>query len=123
MEDSPAGPTPLCAQLNAVVESIMSIADILKANGQKVRHPIVIVCTVQPRLNRGSVGIVAEYSAGRHRFPFIFLRAVPHKVCSLLSTAVVCQVTVMIATDGESSDGNVADALRPLTNVSAILRC
>jgi hypothetical protein len=28
----------------------------------------------------------------------------------------------MIATDGESSDGNVADALRPLTNVSTILR-
>jgi hypothetical protein len=44
------------------------------------------------------------------------------KVCLLLSTAVVYQVTVMIATDGESSDGNVADALRPLTNVSAILR-
>lgn len=61
MEDSPAGPTPLCTQLNAVVESILSIADVLKANSQKV--------------------------------------------------------TVMIATDGESSDGNVADALRPLTNV------
>jgi hypothetical protein len=26
----------------------------------------------------------------------------------------------MIATDGESSDGNVADALRPLTNVRPI---
>lgn len=62
MEDSPAGPTPLCAQLNAVVESIISIAEVLRANSQKV--------------------------------------------------------TVMIATDGESSDGNVADALRPLTNVS-----
>lgn len=61
MEDSPAGPTPLCTQINAVVESILSIADVLKANGQKA--------------------------------------------------------TVMIATDGESSDGNVADALRPLTNV------
>lgn len=65
MEDSPAGPTPLCTQLNAVVESILSIVDVLKANGQKV--------------------------------------------------------TVMIATDGESSDGNVADALRPLTNVSLSL--
>jgi hypothetical protein len=62
MEDSPAGPTPLCNQINAVVESILSIQDVLKANNQKV--------------------------------------------------------TVMIATDGESSDGNVADALRPLTNVS-----
>lgn len=67
MEDSPAGPTPLCTQLNAVVESIISIADVLKANSQKV--------------------------------------------------------TVMIATDGESSDGNVADALRPLTNVSVITLC
>jgi hypothetical protein len=65
MEDSPAGPTPLCTQLNAVVESILSVADVLKANNQKV--------------------------------------------------------TVMIATDGESSDGNVADALRPLTNVRAWL--
>lgn len=62
MQDSPAGPTPLCTQINAVVESIKSIVDVLRANNQKV--------------------------------------------------------TVMIATDGESSDGNVADALRPLTNVS-----
>lgn len=62
MSDSPAGPTPLCNHINAVVESIQSIADVLRANNQKV--------------------------------------------------------TVMIATDGESSDGNVADALRPLTNVS-----
>lgn len=29
------------------------------------------------------------------------------------------KITVMIATDGESSDGNVADALRPLENVRA----
>jgi hypothetical protein len=57
MEDSPAGPTPLCAQLNAVVESIMSIADILKANGQKVRHAIVIVCTEQPGYTVGLWGL------------------------------------------------------------------
>ena len=64
MGDSPAGPTPLCSQINSVVEAISSIQDVLRANNQKV--------------------------------------------------------TVMIATDGESSDGNVADALRPLTNVSAV---
>ena len=65
MSDSPAGPTPLCNHINAVVRSIQSIADVLRANNQKV--------------------------------------------------------TVMIATDGESSDGNVADALRPLTNVRKTL--
>lgn len=65
MSDSPAGPTPLCNHINAVVRSIQSIADVLRANNQKV--------------------------------------------------------TVMIATDGESSDGNVADALRPLTNMPVLV--
>mmetsp|Transcript_3720 Transcript_3720/g.6156 ORF Transcript_3720/g.6156 Transcript_3720/m.6156 type:complete len:293 (+) Transcript_3720:431-1309(+) len=65
MEESPAGQTPLCAQINAVVKSILSVVDVLRANNQKV--------------------------------------------------------TVMIATDGESSDGNVADALRPLTNLPVLV--
>lgn len=30
------------------------------------------------------------------------------------------KAVVMIATDGESSDGNVAEALRPLTNVRCV---
>ena len=33
------------------------------------------------------------------------------------------KAAVIIASDGESSDGNVADALRPLTNVSAGATC
>ncbi len=61
LAESPAGPTPLCAQIQSVVAAVGSIADELRANGQKA--------------------------------------------------------AVIIATDGESSDGNVADALRPLTNV------
>mmetsp|Transcript_31471 Transcript_31471/g.53094 ORF Transcript_31471/g.53094 Transcript_31471/m.53094 type:complete len:275 (+) Transcript_31471:499-1323(+) len=65
MEDTPAGTTPLCAQINAVVQSISSIAEALRKNNQKV--------------------------------------------------------TVMIATDGESSDGNVADALRPLTDLPVLV--
>lgn len=65
LAESPAGPTPLCTHIASVVEAITSIADELRANGQKA--------------------------------------------------------AVIIATDGESSDGNVADALRPLTNVSHLL--
>lgn len=65
MAESPAGQTPLCEQIRAVVASIQSIATELRAGNQKV--------------------------------------------------------AVIIASDGESSDGNVADALRPLTNVST--RC
>lgn len=61
MAESPAGPTPLCMHIEAVVQSIQSVERELRANGQKA--------------------------------------------------------VVVIATDGESSDGNVAEALRPLTNV------
>lgn len=62
LRESPAGPTPLCSHIDAVVAQITSIADILREKNQKA--------------------------------------------------------AVVIATDGESSDGNVADALRPLTTVS-----
>ncbi len=64
MQESPAGPTPLCTHITAVVQSIESIEKDLRANSQKA--------------------------------------------------------VVVIATDGESSDGNVAEALRPLTNVRKI---
>lgn len=62
LHENPAGPTPLCTHINAVVRSITSIERELRANNQKA--------------------------------------------------------VVVIATDGESSDGNVAEALRPLTDVS-----
>ena len=62
LNESPAGPTPLCSHINSIVAEITSIADVLRKNGQKV--------------------------------------------------------SVIIASDGESSDGNVAKALQPLTNVS-----
>lgn len=61
LSESPAGPTPLCMHIEAIVQCIQSVEHELRANGQKA--------------------------------------------------------VVMIATDGESSDGNVAEALRPLTNV------
>jgi hypothetical protein len=64
MQESPAGPTPLCTHITAVVQSIVSIEKELRSSGQKA--------------------------------------------------------VVVIATDGESSDGNVAEALRPLTNVSTV---
>ena len=62
LSENPAGPTPLCTHITAVVKSIASIERELRANNQKA--------------------------------------------------------VVVIATDGESSDGNVAEALRPLTEVS-----
>lgn len=67
LSESPAGPTPLCSHIEAIVQCIQSVENDLRANGQKA--------------------------------------------------------VVMIATDGESSDGNVAEALRPLTNVSTLLIC
>lgn len=63
LSENPAGPTPLCTHITAVVACIASVEKELRANGQKA--------------------------------------------------------VVVIATDGESSDGNVAEALRPLTDVSA----
>lgn len=60
--ESPAGPTPLCTHITAVVQCIQSVEKELRANNQKA--------------------------------------------------------VVVIATDGESSDGNVAEALKPLTDVS-----
>lgn len=65
MNESPAGPTPLCAHITAVAQSIQSVERELRANGQRA--------------------------------------------------------VVVIASDGESSDGNVAEALRPLTNVRIII--
>jgi len=65
LNESPSGPTPLCTHIAAVVTAITSIADELKANGQKA--------------------------------------------------------AVIITTDGESSDGNVAEALRPLTNLPVLV--
>jgi hypothetical protein len=62
LNESPAGPTPLCTHIEAIVQCISSVEQELRANNQKA--------------------------------------------------------VVMIATDGESSDGNVAEALRPLTDVS-----
>lgn len=62
LSENPAGPTPLCTHISAVVSCIQSVENELRANGQKA--------------------------------------------------------VVVIATDGESSDGNVAEALRPLTDVS-----
>ena len=59
LSDEPAGQTPLCAHINAIVSQIITIKDILLANKQKAA---VIICT-----------------------------------------------------DGESSDGDVAKALKPLT--------
>ncbi len=66
LQESPAGPTPLCAHITAVVQNIESMEDELRANGQKA--------------------------------------------------------VVVIATDGESSDGNVAEALKPLTKVRKFFR-
>lgn len=62
MRESPAGPTPLCAHIRAIVANIESIAPSLRERGQKA--------------------------------------------------------VVVIATDGESTDGDVALALKPLTHVS-----
>jgi hypothetical protein len=58
----------------------------------------------------------------------------PTPLCTHISTVVACiqsvenelrangqKAVVVIATDGESSDGNVAEALRPLTDVSCLL--
>jgi len=61
LSESPAGPTPLCTHIQAVVQCILSVEKELRANNQKA--------------------------------------------------------VVIIATDGESSDGNVAEALKPLTDV------
>ncbi len=66
LQESPAGPTPLCAHITAVVQNIESMEDELRANGQKA--------------------------------------------------------VVVIATDGESSDGNVAEALKPLTKVRKVFQ-
>lgn len=65
LNDNPAGPTPLCTHITAVVACIQSVEKELRANNQKA--------------------------------------------------------VVVIATDGESSDGNVAEALRPLTDVSNLV--
>jgi hypothetical protein len=65
LSESPAGPTPLCSHIEAIVQCIQSVENDLRANGQKA--------------------------------------------------------VVMIATDGESSDGNVAEALRPLTNLPVLV--
>jgi hypothetical protein len=62
--ENPAGPTPLCTHIAAVVACIASVEKELRAAGQKA--------------------------------------------------------VVVIATDGESSDGNVAEALQPLTDVSVV---
>lgn len=62
MKESPAGPTPLCAHIRAIVINIESIAAELRERNQKA--------------------------------------------------------VVVIATDGESTDGDVAQALKPLISVS-----
>jgi len=62
LSDQPAGQTPLCAQINQVVQAITSIKDELKGNGQRA--------------------------------------------------------AVIISTDGLSTDGDVAEAMRPLQHVS-----
>ncbi len=64
VEESPAGQTPLCMHVSAIVSEIEKLAPYLKSGNQKI--------------------------------------------------------SVIIASDGESSDGSVADALRPLTNVSLV---
>ena len=65
MEEPPAGQTPLCAHIRAVVNNIMSMEEMLRNNNQRA--------------------------------------------------------AVIIATDGEASDGDVAAALKPLENLPAIL--
>ena len=65
MEEPPAGQTPLCAHIQAVVSNIKSMENILRDNNQRA--------------------------------------------------------AVVIATDGEASDGDVAAALKPLENLPAIL--
>mmetsp|Transcript_10092 Transcript_10092/g.10914 ORF Transcript_10092/g.10914 Transcript_10092/m.10914 type:complete len:481 (-) Transcript_10092:311-1753(-) len=65
LNENPAGPTPLCTHITAVVACIASVEKELRANGQKA--------------------------------------------------------VVVIATDGESSDGNVAEALRPLTDLPVLV--
>jgi hypothetical protein len=62
LNESPAGPTPLCCHIRAIVREIEALSSELKSTNKKAA---VIICT-----------------------------------------------------DGESSDGNVAEALRPLTDVS-----
>ncbi len=62
--EDPAGSTPLCQQINAVVAAIQSMERELREYGQKA--------------------------------------------------------TVVIATDGEATDGDVAEAMRPLQNVSLL---
>lgn len=63
LDEEPAGQTPLCAHIRAIVRDVTPIADTLRFNRQKV--------------------------------------------------------AVVIATDGESSDGNLAEALQPLINVNS----
>ncbi len=65
MEEPPAGQTPLCAHIQAVVSNIKSMEDVLRDSNQRA--------------------------------------------------------AVIIATDGEASDGDVAAALKPLENLPAIL--
>eukprot|EP01039_Chlorochromonas_danica_P002769 gene2769-3023_t len=65
MRESPAGPTPLCAHIRAIVANIESIAPSLRERGQKA--------------------------------------------------------VVVIATDGESTDGDVALALKPLTHLPVLV--
>lgn len=65
LEEYPAGPTPLCTHINAVVREISLMSDALRGNGQKA--------------------------------------------------------CVIIATDGESSDGNVAKALKPLASLPVLV--
>lgn len=65
MSESPAGPTPLCAHIQAIVSNIEAIADILRERNQRA--------------------------------------------------------VVVIATDGESTDGDVAQALKPLIHLPVMV--